>query len=267
VYRELTVASAAATSGAAFTSNMGEKGNRTLSILFTVFNVRIGRWCTNPRRTGRGSRSALELYLKELLSLPARDDHEVYLSDGGHFENLGLYELIRRRCKYIVAVTADTEGDSLVDAHGNLGKAARYIREDFGVQLHMHGLAALERDAQGGVRSWYCVGEIRYPREVDAGGVPGWESGVIVVIKTGMVTAEASVDLINHWRQNPAFPYDATIDQQYDQAQFEAYRQLGYLAGRAVAKESLTAEPDLDVRFRAIARAFARETATSEVRW
>jgi hypothetical protein len=270
-YKDLSLAEAVAISGAAFSPNMGEKTTRTFSILLTIFNARVGRWCENPRRKGTKGRTALKLYYKELFSNPSRDDRQIYLSDGGHFENLGLYELIRRRCRYIVVVTADTEKAAADDRHGNLANSVRLVREDFGVQVEVPALAAITRakegEKAGTVLSAYAVGRVMYPRAPGADGVPQWDEGVIVVIKTGIVPEQLTVDLIGHWRSHVDFPYTATLDQQYDQAQFESYRQLGYLAGRAVGRVSQPAERDLDTRFNAIARAFARDTKTQRVTW
>jgi hypothetical protein len=248
-YSRMPVGRAATISGAAFSPNMGEKSNRTFSILMTIFNARIGRWCDNPRTDHRRQRSALKLYHKELFANPSRDDHQVYLSDGGHFENFGLYELIRRRCKYVIAVSADTEKQGRADRHGNLADATRMVREDFGVQIEMPNMVPITRDKDGGVLSSYAVGRLLYPKARKPDGTPEWEEGILVVIKTGMIPAKMSVDLLNHWRKNPDFPYTGTMDQQFDQGQFEAYRQLGYLAGRAVGQAAGPAELGVGLRF------------------
>jgi hypothetical protein len=235
---------------------MGEKSTRTLSILMTIFNARIGRWCDNPRMAHRKHRSALKLYYKELFANPSRDDHQVYLSDGGHFENLGLYELVRRRCKYIIAVAADTEKGEH-DRYGNLATATRMVREDFGVQVEMPNLAPITRDKEGKVLSWYAAGRILYPKARMADGTPAWDEGILIVIKTGMVPEKASIDLVGHWRSEPDFPYTQTTDQQFDQGQFEAYRQLGYLAGRAVGQAASPASLSIGLRFSQVAARFA----------
>jgi hypothetical protein len=238
---------------------MGEKSMRTLSILMTIFNARIGLWCDNPRLDHRRSRSALKLYYKELFANPSRDDHQVYLSDGGHFENLGLYELIRRRCRFVIAVTSDTEKVGQPDRHGNLANATRMVREDFGVQVEMPNLVPLTRDKDGAILSSYAVGKILYPKARLADGTPHWEEGVLVVIKTGLIPAKMSVDLLNHWRTYADFPYTSTLDQQFDQGQFEAYRQLGYLAGRAVGRAAGPVDAPTALRFSAICDRFAAD--------
>ena len=245
-FSHMTLARAASISGAAVSPNMGEKTSRTLSVLTTLFNVRIGRWVQNPRNAlGRGRAlryvNALPamLYVRELLGIANREDEFVYLSDGGHFENLGVYELFRRRCRYIVAVSADTLVDGGVDAMGNLGTALRMARVDFGVEVHIPSLKPLLRNSETGrILSYFAVGEIRYPGTPARGDEA--RTGTFVLIKTGLVDDSLSADLIQYVTGNPMFPYDSTLDQQYDQPQFESYRHLGYVAGRAMCLKAST---------------------------
>ncbi len=255
-FREMWLSSAAAASGAAVSPNMGEKTSQTVSIAATIFNARLGLWVRNPR--GGKARRPLLLYFKELFGQASRDDEFVYLSDGGHFENLGLYELLRRRCRYVLAVASDVEPEAGPDRMGNLGTALRMARVDFGVSIEIPELQPLLRDPQTGtVRSWFAAGRIRYPGEAGP-------SGTFVFIKTGIVPDRLPPDLLNHWRSQRAFPYDSTSDQQYDQPQFESYRVLGQLAGEAVGAVSLAGEPDIGVRFREIERMYESRFAPGD---
>jgi len=243
-FGDMTLARAASISGAAVAPNMGEKTSRTLSVITTLFNVRIGRWMQNPRQaSNRGwllrGLNALPamLYVRELLGIANREDEFVYLSDGGHFENLGVYELFRRRCRYIVAVSADTLGNSGTDTMGNLGTALRMARVDFGVEVEIPSLKPLMRNPEdGSILSYFAVGTIRYPAAAAAEEAP--VLGTFVLIKTGLVAESLTADLIQYLAGNPSFPYDSTLDQQYDQPQFESYRHLGYLAARAMCAKA-----------------------------
>jgi hypothetical protein len=243
-FGDMTLARAVSISGAAVAPNMGEKTSRTLSVITTLFNVRIGRWMRNPRQaTGRGwllrGLNALPamLYVRELLGIANREDEFVYLSDGGHFDNLGVYELFRRRCRYIVAVSADTLGQGGADTMGNLGTALRMARVDFGVEVEIPSLKPLMRIPEdGSILSYFAVGTIRYPGTAAAGAAP--VLGTFVLIKTGLVAESLTADLIQYLAGNPSFPYDSTLDQQYDQPQFESYRQLGYLAARTMCAKA-----------------------------
>ncbi|MGH2611363.1 MAG: hypothetical protein ACRDHF_19980, partial [Tepidiformaceae bacterium] len=216
---------------------------------------RLGQWLENPRRSARGivlsflNSRPLALYWKEMLGLAQHDDGHVYLSDGEHFEGLGLYELLRRRCKYIVAVAADLEGTKGTPLKfGKLGGALRLARVDFGVEVEFCSLQPLMRDADAPdfVASYFAAGVIRYPHADGHTHAADGDTGILIVIKSGMVESTLPADIINYLRStNPGFPNYPTPDLQYDQPQFESLRQLGYLAGEAVCKAGATASTDL----------------------
>ena len=132
----LSVGLAMATSGAAASPNMGYHSSPTLSFLMTVFNVRLGWWLRNPRYdlswTHPRKRLSLVEFVVELLGLTTDERDFVYLSDGGHFENLGLYELVRRRCPFIVVSDAGQDGRVTFQ---DLGNAIEKCRADFGIDV------------------------------------------------------------------------------------------------------------------------------------
>jgi hypothetical protein len=262
----MPLATAVAISGAAVSPNMGSHTTRTLSIITTLLNVRMGQWTRNPREPhpiglwSRGSQILRDaptvLYWKELLGLASKRDGNVYLSDGGHFENLGLYELLRRRCKYIIAVTADTGDKEKSFDLGNISTALRLARVDFGVEVEFKSLKPLLRDLKSGYAAGcFTAGKIIYPSS-DAHHAPGDDrEGILVLIKTGLVEDKVAPDVLNYWlRSNPGFPYDPTTDQQFDQPQFEAYRQLGFAAGHEVTEPARDAATTKE-RFESIYRA------------
>jgi hypothetical protein len=251
----MSLAGAAAISGAAVSPGLGFKTSRTLSVVLTLFNVRLGQWLGNPRRSGRGivrsflNSRPLALYWKEMLGLAQHDDGHVYLSDGEHFEGLGLYELLRRRCRYIVAVAADIEGAKETPLKfGKLGGALRLARVDFGVEVEFCSLQPLMRDPNAAdfVASYFAAGVIRYPHAGGHTNAAGGETGILIVIKSGMVESTLTADIVSYLRStNPGFPNYPTPDLQYDQPQFESLRQLGYLAGEAACRAGATPATDL----------------------
>ena len=96
---ELSAGTAMAVSGAAASSNMGSATIKPLTPTLAILNVRLGYWLTNPRQVaGTLAKSVIlklfdKLYfLKELLGLLSEDSETIYLTDGGHIENLGVYE-------------------------------------------------------------------------------------------------------------------------------------------------------------------------------
>jgi hypothetical protein len=221
------VGTAVAISGAAASPNMGYHSSPAAAFLMTMFNVRLGWWMGNPRHeeTWRNSSPAIGLtYLvAELMGSTTNSSRYVNLTDGGHFENLGIYELVRRRCRLIVA--CDAEEDRRMTFNG-LGNAIRKCRTDFGVEIAI----AVDRIRGRARRSeeHVAVGEIRYP---------GGERGTLLYIKASL-TGDEPADVIEYRRRRPDFPHQSTADQFFDESQFESYRRLGYHIGRSVLHDA-----------------------------
>ncbi|MDO8630776.1 MAG: hypothetical protein Q7R41_09800, partial [Phycisphaerales bacterium] len=272
-FRNMRLSTAATISGAAVSPNMGTTTHPTLAIAMTLFNVRLGMWVKNPLRPTKTKErviSALQrlfsVYWNELGGRASHRGAWVYLSDGGHFENLGIYELLRRRCKYIIAVDATGEpGGNGPLNFGGIGIPLRMARTDFGVEVKLD-IRPLERDlATGHAGSYFAVGRIRYPKAEGGHGNPDAldsdrDTGYLVVIKSSLVDRTVPPDVINYFRQeNSDFPYDSTVDQQFAQPQFESYRQLGFIAGAAVADAAVGST--LDMRFQALHQAYQSRLA------
>ncbi|MBI3230989.1 MAG: patatin-like phospholipase family protein, partial [Burkholderiales bacterium] len=114
---------AIAISGAAVSPAMGYHSSPSMSFLLTLFNLRLGQWCPNPRQAkwqSSGPSVGLFCMMRELFGLADANSNYVYLSDGGHFENLGVYELVRRRCRLIVVVDASADGEMEFEDLGNM---------------------------------------------------------------------------------------------------------------------------------------------------
>jgi len=236
----LRLGTAVSISGAAASPNMGYHSSPALAFLMTVFNVRLGFWAGNPRHNmswmNPGPQVGLLYLLAELFGQTNDEARYVYLSDGGHFENLGLYELVKRRCKFIVASDADCDS---AYAFGDIGNAIRKCREDIGVEIELNTdeltpkptFAEVKAGESGnlgsglqpaGLSEWHwAVGKIRYNR-VD----PNAEDGVFVYLKTS-ITGDESTDVINYRREHSDFPHQSTGDQWFAESQFESYRRLG----------------------------------------
>lgn len=233
---------AVAISAAAASPHMGRYGSPTLAGLLTVFNVRLGSWMPNPRLLEPGARPptfALRGLLQELLGRSSSDRPHIYLSDGGHFENLGIYELVRRRCRYIVAydATGDAEFEFAV-----LGVAIRLCRIDFGVDIDIDTSSIAALDEHGHSLAHCAVGTIDYgPREAP---------GVLVYIKNSL-TGDEPRDVRSYAAAHDDFPDEWLGDQFFGESQFESYRQLGLHIGRCVFEEldGASAGTDLADRF------------------
>ncbi len=162
---ELTVGRAMAVSGAAASPNMGYHSYPPLTALMTIFNVRLGWWIQNPSRPNfrdkwtADSPKRWRRLLDEMLGKTNERGAYVYLSDGGHFENLGAYELVRRRCRYIVVCDSSADPEFAFEDLGNL---IRRVRNDFGIRIDIdiNRLRPLPNEHRS---SWHCaIGTIRY---------------------------------------------------------------------------------------------------------
>lgn len=148
---------------------------------------------------------------------------DLHLSDGGHFENLGLYELVRRHCRYIIVSDCGADPETVFD---DLAVALRTIREDFGVEIDLD-VSPLRKDANGRSRQHAVVGTIHYD------GLSGLDKGTLVYFKPSL-TGDEPPDVLQYQSRNVAFPHESTGDQFYDEAQWESYRRLGLHAGNVV---------------------------------
>lgn len=230
----LDLATACAVSGAAVASHTRFLRARTAAILMTLLNLSIGYWVRNPRfATSKnpanvGYSYALSAMLGRVgpMSGLSEDAEHVHLTDGGHFENLGAYELIRRRCRLIIILDAGADPDWQFKDLSNL---VQRVRLDFGAAVEIDPRPLRPRGEHRISESSFVIGRVRYlPLE------SGEKSeGVILYIKTCVVSGLPE-DIYGYRRSDPAFPDTPTSNQFFREDCFEAYRELGYrLAERA----------------------------------
>jgi hypothetical protein len=152
----------------------------------------------------------------------------VYLSDGGHFENLALYEMVRRRCRYIVVSDAGCDPEYSFE---DLGNALRKIKIDLRVDIDFFQRDRLRMrpDAGNGKQEYHCLGIIKY-RDADGGDA---KDGILLYVKPGL-TGDEPPDVISYSNAHPTFPHESTSDQWFSESQFESYRHLGFCAGSAI---------------------------------
>jgi hypothetical protein len=219
----ITLGTAMTISGAAASPNMGYHSSPIVTMLMAFFNARLGWWLPNPGRAGRHAwkKMAPTLSLKpliyEALGRTSDDRSWVYVSDGGHFENLGVYEMVLRRAKTILVVDGSADPDFKLD---DLGNAFRKIYIDFGIPIQ--SMSKLEIHKEPAASNRHCaVFEIKYDC-VD------WNcsNGVLVYLKTSLNGNEPA-DVVQYAKENGAFPHEPTFNQWFNEAQFESYRRLG----------------------------------------
>ncbi len=219
----ISLGTAVTISGAAASPNMGYHSSPVLAFIMTFFNVRLGWWLGNPGMAGNNTyfqnspRFAIRRMTEEALGLATNQTPYIYLSDGGHFENLGLYQMVLRRCAVIVVIDASQDPNhTFVD----LGNALRKIRIDLGVSIDFEAPQIYSR-ASKKFGAYCAIGKIRY-QSADA----RTDDGTIVYLKPAYYGSEPR-DVCDYAEQHPAFPHESTADQWFSESQFESYRALG----------------------------------------
>ncbi|WP_414170235.1 hypothetical protein ACMATS_34850 [Streptoverticillium reticulum] len=274
IRKDLTVESAVAVSGAAFASAMGRQ-SRAFQTLFALSNARLGTWLPNP-----GVLSALwgenpdwglppmpgirrlPYLLREVSGRYPMDDRMLLVTDGGHYENLGLVELLRHGVR--TAVCVDASGGSGAFAAA-LGEAIALAREELGVEITIdredwkrlvpgsaspldprnpppppgslgcppNPLAGLSLRLSAAAA---VEGTITYPRELvdEKGRKLGTTTGRLIVARAAL-TPDMPYELLAYAQADQEFPHDGTSDQWFDERRFDAYRALGHWIGERAA--------------------------------
>ena len=220
----VSLGGAMAISGAAANPNMGYASSPVLSMIMMLFNARLGVWRPNPGEPGRGYWSkpgptySVRPFIDEAFGLTSDKNAWVNLSDGGHFENLGLYEMVLRRCATIIVVDGSQDADFHFD---DLGNATRKIRIDLGIPIEFPDGVPIAKEIAAA--SKHCAaGRIVYSA-VDGHGA---KDGTLIYIKSSL-TGNEPRDVLTYAAENPPFPHQSTADQWFDEPQFESYRRLG----------------------------------------
>ena len=214
----LSLGTAMAISGAAVSPNQGYNSSPLIGFLLMLFNVRLGWWLGSPKTaaaTLEGPRLSLSPALRELTGDTTDDSQWIYLSDGGHFENLGLYEMIRRRCRMIVVSDAGCDPTCSFE---DLGNAVRKIYIDFGVSIEFSKLEIQARQTPPVPGLRFAIGTIKYPGSTRL----GW----LLYLKPTYQGTERA-DVRSYATGHPTFPHESTTDQWFSESQLESYRALG----------------------------------------
>ena len=226
--RGISLGTAVTISGAAASPNMGYHSSPAMAFILTMFNIRLGSWLGNPGLRGQKSydkahpTSNLRPLAHELTGGSNDQAKWIYLTDGGHFENLGLYEMVVRRCHYIVVSDAGADPKFSFE---DLGNAIRKIRTDLGVPIDIYDMKMTPRTEEGqyGEGRYVARARIRYS-VVDEGG----EDGTLIYIKSGIYQGnDLPQDVYNYAQESLLFPHEPTSDQFFSESQFESYRALG----------------------------------------
>ncbi len=268
--RDLTVQAAVAISGAAFASAMGRFA-RWYQLLLAVTGARLGAWLPNPvfvaqmrdaRRLGGGVTDwtlpglprvrRLSYLLREVFNLHPAGDRLLEVTDGGHYENLGIVELLRRRCTTIYCV--DGGGDVPPTAQG-LSEAIALARAELGVTVTLDNAWASEPGSGAPLQPQAALtalnarlsqtpvitGTFTYP---EASGLPAGARRGRLFVARALLSPDMPYELMSYAAQHPEFPHDSTSDQWFEDGQFNAYTELGRQIGLRTRAASAAAAPD-----------------------
>ena len=284
----LTLGQWTGVSGAAFSTGLGSRTSLALSFLAGMFNVRLGYWWDSrvpPSRRCPGAkdavsrRNAVGRVFSRMFPVQSHLLDEMFarfhgtggrywnLSDGGHFENMGAYELLRRRVPVIVIIDAEADPDYGFEGLGNL---VRKARTDFDADIAFLGEEEIKRWSKKHCdesRYFGSLDMLRRRSRVDsatslehAGDAQSRRSnetdrtceslvhaalakvryegqekpGSIMVYVKPTLVGDEPVDIQHYHREHADYPQQTTADQFFDEAQWESYRALGELIGRRV---------------------------------
>ncbi|GAB11407.1 hypothetical protein GOARA_068_00660 [Gordonia araii NBRC 100433] len=259
IRRDLTVQAAVAISGAAFASAMG-RAARGYQTLLAISGARLGSWLPNPRFLhqsrferdnpawphGLPSFRGISYLAREVFGLNSGRGRLVQLTDGGHYENLGLVEALRRRCTTIIAI--DASGDA-PPSLTTFADAMRLAESELGVRFDVderHSPTQLVPGSASPVDDTGITPELQR-RLADSSivrvrftypDVAGGKSGTLLLAKA-VLTPDLPPWLLTYADNNPVFPHDSTSDQWFNEGQFAAYTELGRHLG-AAATEALS---------------------------
>jgi hypothetical protein len=271
--RDLTVEAAVAISGAAFASAMGS-ASRFYEVFLAISNARLGAWLPNPYFVARKlenpdnwtipglpDRRRLSYFAREIFGIHPSTSRLLLCTDGGHYDNLGLVELLRRRCKRIYCIDASGAAVPLDDT---LAGAAMLAQEELGVDLSFTEQAfelvpgGREQLLPAGSftdlnkrlsKSAVTIAGIMYPevarrKTADDHRRSYQATSGEVVFAQAVLTPGMPYQLLDFPQDDAGFPHDSTGDQWFNAAQFDSYQQLGRFIGQEAARRPAAAVGD-----------------------
>ena len=246
--REVTVPAAMAISGAAFSPLTGRVNARTrpVRLLLAVLNARLGVWLPNPYWNNHAEASFPDRHgvvakvrryvgsvidkpgpyrlLHEAVGSPSMYERRIYVTDGGHYDNLGLVEALRRKPAQVIAIDASNDAEDRFTA---LAEAIATARMDHGIEIDIDP-SPMVRGARARADRPWAYGIATHPLE--DGEEKPYKTEIFFV--KAVLAGSLDWDLEQYAVEHADFPRRTTGDQFYDEWDFEAYRSLGYtLAG------------------------------------
>ncbi len=250
--REVTVPAAMAISGAALSPLTGRVNSRTrpVRLLLAVLNARLGVWLPNPywnnrpepafpevngifRKVRRYVGSVIDKpgpyrLLREGVGQPSMYDRRIYVTDGGHYDNLGLVEALRREPAQVIVIDASNDAEDRFTA---LAEAIATARMDHGIQIDIGPSPMIRGSKPRADRAW-AYGIATHPLKEGAEKPYKTEIFFVKAVLAGHLGWDIEQYAVGH----PDFPRRTTGDQFYDEWDFEAYRSLGYALAESLTE-------------------------------
>lgn len=236
IKNEITYGKSISISAAAASPGMGYKTSVLYSMTLFFLNIRLGYWVFKKKEYFQLYRCIID----ECFSVyKGNDGNRLFLSDGGHFDNLGLYELIKQGHKNIIVL--DNEHDPTYRFF-SLAKIMRQARTDFGCEIIF--IDKLDLFNRNNISSTYEKVSLNN-NEIKLRKSSGYSDtrmakadikykdgsvGKLLYIKPALLGNE-SIDIINYYKNNPDFPHENTSDQFFSEEQWESYRKIGFISG------------------------------------
>ncbi len=254
-----------AISGAAAAPGAGAYTTRGWALVMFMLGIRLGHWIESPLPERPLAAAAAWLWRRAPKPMMLWSEAGAtffgaarpwwYLSDGGHFDNTGVYALIKRECDFIILSDAGADGDYQFADIENLVRKARidldaeiefYPRQEADrlFSLAGSGICVLSPEdlADNAARRGVLLARIRYRR---SGGGQNERDGTLLIVKPS-VHAALDLDLLAYAQRRPGFPHESTGDQFFDEAQWESYQRLGEDVGLALYDRWLAQLPGWD---------------------
>jgi hypothetical protein len=256
----LSVGQLMAISGAAASSGMGRRTTLGSSLALTFANVRLGYWwrqCRAKDKKWTRFLGPFYYFYNEMTARYSQDDDRLYLSDGGHFENSGALALMREDCKLIVVSDNEEDGIGAFEALEILMRTARI---DLGREIEVLSAKETATFVGGSAkRHFFNMAKGDWRTNVAEPGGTGF--ALMLGIRTiGAKTRGFDsymiwlkprcfeglpLDVMAYARANPSFPHQSTVDQFFEEQQWESYRRLGYEMGSLMFGQRYGVREDL----------------------
>lgn len=231
---QVGLAGAMAMSGAAVSPSMGRRTIGMIRTVLLTFGIRLGVWLPNPASMSMQKEyegkdrwdpwAGIDGYVAELLGLHRLASRRIYVTDGGHFDNLGLVELLRKRCREVWVVDAepDPRGECL-----QLARSIGYAQIELGCSVELDWSEARAIGGYHELGQTHVIGSVRF------------EDGhrtILNVVKLGL-HRDSSAQLKAYATVDKSYPFHSTIRQVYSADRFNAYVQLGRQAATRLLQD------------------------------